>query len=108
VQIGSLLGVLDRRDKDAIALLFAAIPNNPSVKAQRKEKEFKKAGFRKFLPGKLRRPLNTFDLPEEILSKRRRKFEPQHINSRRKAHLRIYQGFSVLELKKSLGLIEPG
>jgi ADP-ribose pyrophosphatase YjhB (NUDIX family) len=26
-QIGSLLGVLDRRDKDAITLLFAAVPN---------------------------------------------------------------------------------
>ena len=28
VQIGSLLGVLDRRDKDAIALLLAVIQNN--------------------------------------------------------------------------------
>jgi ADP-ribose pyrophosphatase YjhB (NUDIX family) len=35
-QIGFLLGVLDRCDKDAIALLFAAIPNNPSVKEKRK------------------------------------------------------------------------
>src|SRR6476646_4434114 len=32
VQIGSLLGVLDRRDKDAITLLFAAIPNHSSVR----------------------------------------------------------------------------
>jgi hypothetical protein len=52
VQIGSLLGVLDRRDKDAIALLFAAIPNYPIVKEQRKQKEIKKAGFRKSLPEK--------------------------------------------------------
>src|SRR6516164_6989579 len=38
VQIGSLLGVLDRRDKDAITLLFAAIPNNSST-AKQKQKE---------------------------------------------------------------------
>jgi ADP-ribose pyrophosphatase YjhB (NUDIX family) len=51
VQIGSLLGVLDRRDKDAITLLFAAIPNNSST-AKQKQKEIKDAGFRKSLPGK--------------------------------------------------------
>ena len=37
VQIDSLLGVLDRRDKDAITLLFAAIPNYSSVKAKQKQ-----------------------------------------------------------------------
>jgi len=52
VQIGSLLGVLDRRDKDAITLLFAAIPNNSSVKAKQKPKEIKEAGFHKSLPQK--------------------------------------------------------
>jgi len=52
VQIGSLLGVLDRRDKDAIALLFAAIPNYSSVKAKQKPKEIKAAGFQKSLPEK--------------------------------------------------------
>jgi len=31
VQIGSLLGVLDRRDKDAITLLFVAVSNKQSV-----------------------------------------------------------------------------
>ncbi|HEX6566360.1 MAG TPA: Gfo/Idh/MocA family oxidoreductase, partial [Chthoniobacterales bacterium] len=36
IQVGSLLGVLDRRDKDAIALLFAAIPNKRPSKAKRK------------------------------------------------------------------------
>ena len=50
VQIGSLLGVLDRRDKDAITLLFAAIPNYSSVK--QKQKEIKEAGFQKSLPEK--------------------------------------------------------
>ena len=52
VQIGSMLGVLDRRDKDAITLLFAAIPNYSSVKARRKQKEIKDAGFQKSLPEK--------------------------------------------------------
>src|SRR5215472_7619708 len=31
VQIGSLLGILDRHDKDAITLLLAAIPKNQSI-----------------------------------------------------------------------------
>ena len=42
VQIGSLLGVLDRRDKDAITLLFAAIPNYSSVERSRNERKLKK------------------------------------------------------------------
>jgi ADP-ribose pyrophosphatase YjhB (NUDIX family) len=33
-QIGSLLGVLDRRDKDAITLLFVAVPNKNSIKVK--------------------------------------------------------------------------
>src|SRR5262249_40870380 len=53
VQIGSLLGVLDRRDKDAITLLFAAIPNNSSGRrAKQKQMEIQDVGFRKSLPGK--------------------------------------------------------
>jgi len=52
VQIGCLLGVLDRRDKDAITLLFAAIPNHSFVKAKQKQKEIKDAGFQKSLPEK--------------------------------------------------------
>jgi 8-oxo-dGTP diphosphatase len=52
VEIRSLLGVLDRRDKDAITLLFAAIPNKPSVKVKQKEKEIKKVGFQAALPKK--------------------------------------------------------
>ena len=32
VQIGSLLGLLDRHDKDAITVLFAAVPNKQSSK----------------------------------------------------------------------------
>jgi ADP-ribose pyrophosphatase YjhB (NUDIX family) len=52
VQVGSLLGVLDRRDKDAITLLFAAISNDSLVKAKQKPKEIKAAGFQKSLPEK--------------------------------------------------------
>ena len=52
VQVGSLLGVLDRRDKDAITLLFAAISNDSLVKAEQKPKEIKAAGFQKSLPEK--------------------------------------------------------
>ena len=34
VLIGSLLGVLDRRDKDAITLLFAAVLDKGSIRVQ--------------------------------------------------------------------------
>ena len=52
VEIGSLLGVLDRRDKDAINLLFAAIPNKPSVKVKQKQQEIEKSEFQASLPKK--------------------------------------------------------
>jgi 8-oxo-dGTP diphosphatase len=52
VQVGSLLGVLDRRDKDAIALLFAAIPVNGPNKFKQKQNEIKKATFQTALPNK--------------------------------------------------------
>jgi ADP-ribose pyrophosphatase YjhB (NUDIX family) len=50
-QIGSLLGVLDRRDKDAITLLFAAVPNESSIKVKQ-NKEIEKADFQASLPKK--------------------------------------------------------
>ena len=43
-QVGSLLGVLDRRDKDAITLLFVAVPNKNSIKIKQ-NKEIKSADF---------------------------------------------------------------
>jgi ADP-ribose pyrophosphatase YjhB (NUDIX family) len=52
VQVGSLLGVLDRRDKDAITLLFAALLNKRSSKVKQKQKEIKKATFQMSLPNK--------------------------------------------------------
>ena len=52
VQIGSLLGVLDRHDKDAITLLFAAIPRSHSIVIRLKQNEIKKAAFQASLPNK--------------------------------------------------------
>src|SRR6201990_1211548 len=52
VQVVSLLGVLDRRDKDAITLLFAAIPNKPSSKVKQRQKEIQKTAFQISLPNK--------------------------------------------------------
>jgi 8-oxo-dGTP diphosphatase len=51
-QIGSLLGVLDRRDKDAITLLFAAVPKKRSIKVNQNNKEIEKAAFQTSLPKK--------------------------------------------------------
>jgi ADP-ribose pyrophosphatase YjhB (NUDIX family) len=52
VQIGSLLGLLDRHDKDAITVLFAAVPSKQSLKVRHKQKEIKKAAFQTSLPKK--------------------------------------------------------
>jgi ADP-ribose pyrophosphatase YjhB (NUDIX family) len=52
VQIGSLLGVLDRRDKDSITLLFAAVPNRSSIKVKQNNKEIIKADYQASLPKK--------------------------------------------------------
>ncbi len=51
-KIGSLLGVLDRRDKDAITLLFAAVPNNRSIEVDHNSKEITKVDFQASLPKK--------------------------------------------------------
>jgi 8-oxo-dGTP diphosphatase len=52
VQIGSLLGVLDRRDKDAITLLFAAFSDKRSIEVEQQQREIKKATFQASLPNK--------------------------------------------------------
>jgi ADP-ribose pyrophosphatase YjhB (NUDIX family) len=52
VQIGSLLGVLDRRDKDSITLLFAAVPYKTWNTLKLHSKEIKKAAFQISLPNK--------------------------------------------------------
>ena len=51
-QIGSLLGVLDRRDKDAITLLFVAVPNKNSIRVKQNNKEIKSADFQASLQNK--------------------------------------------------------
>jgi ADP-ribose pyrophosphatase YjhB (NUDIX family) len=51
IETGSLLGVLDRRDKDAITL-FAAVPSPWSRKAKQKQNEIKKVTFQRSLPNK--------------------------------------------------------
>ena len=83
VQIGSLLGVLDRRDKDAITLLFAAIPNYSSVRTMRKQKQIKEASFRKSLPEKASPSAKYFWSARRKPVKKHRKFRPQRINFRR-------------------------
>ena len=99
VQIGSLLGVLDRHDKDAITLLFAAVPNRRSANIRQKQKEIKKATFQTSLPkkaspsakyfwsarrGPVKKALASIkqgNLPCEDDVDRR--FRPQRINSQR-------------------------
>jgi ADP-ribose pyrophosphatase YjhB (NUDIX family) len=51
IEVGSLLGVLDRRDKDAITLLFATV-TSPSRKIKQKQNEIKKVVFQTSLPNK--------------------------------------------------------
>ncbi|MFY9984766.1 MAG: NUDIX hydrolase [Chthoniobacterales bacterium] len=50
VEIDTLLMVLDRRDKDAMALLFSVVVEKRSVKVQLKPTEIEKARFRLSLP----------------------------------------------------------
>jgi ADP-ribose pyrophosphatase YjhB (NUDIX family) len=52
IEVGSLLGVLDRRDKDAITLLFAAVPGKRSRKVKQKQNEIEKTAFQISLPNK--------------------------------------------------------
>ena len=85
VQIGSLLGVLDRRDKDAITLLFAAIPNKRSSKAKQKQKEIQQATFQISLPNKSSPSARYFRSMRKGPVKKRRKFGPQHISFRRRS-----------------------
>ena len=52
VQVGPLLGVLDRRDKDAITLLFVGLSTDRSGKVRLKQKEIQKASYQAMLPNK--------------------------------------------------------
>jgi ADP-ribose pyrophosphatase YjhB (NUDIX family) len=88
VEIGSLLGVLDRCDKDSITLLFAAVSNKSSIKVKQNNKEIKKATFRHPYRRKLRHQRNTFGQPGEAQLRSLRKFEVQLTSSRRSCELR--------------------
>jgi 8-oxo-dGTP diphosphatase len=52
VRIGSLLGVLDRRDKDAITLLFAALFDDQPIRVKQTGREIEKISFHTALPKK--------------------------------------------------------
>jgi ADP-ribose pyrophosphatase YjhB (NUDIX family) len=52
VENGSLIMVLDRHDKDAIALLFSVALQQGPVRIHQRSREIKKAGFRVSLPKK--------------------------------------------------------
>jgi 8-oxo-dGTP diphosphatase len=52
IEVGSLLEVLDRRDKDAISLLFAAIVSPRPRKLKQKQNEIQKVSFQTALPNK--------------------------------------------------------
>jgi ADP-ribose pyrophosphatase YjhB (NUDIX family) len=52
IQIGSLLGALDRHDKDAITLLFAAVLGQRNDKLKSRRQEIKKVAFQSALPKK--------------------------------------------------------
>ena len=83
VQVGGLLGVLDRRDKDAIALLFAAIPVNGLNKLKQKQNEIKKVTFQTSLPNKASPSAKYFwSARRGPVKKARRRFEPRPMNFR--------------------------
>ena len=82
-QIGSLLGVLDRRDKDAITLLFVAVPTKNSIKVKQNNKEIKSADFQASYRRKLHHPPNTFGQSGGAQLRRRPKFELQPTSSPR-------------------------
>jgi ADP-ribose pyrophosphatase YjhB (NUDIX family) len=50
IQVGSLLGALDRHDKDAITLLFAAVLDKRNHKLRRRDREISKVAFQQALP----------------------------------------------------------
>jgi ADP-ribose pyrophosphatase YjhB (NUDIX family) len=52
VEIAALFMVLDRRDKDAMALLFSVVLEKGPVEVRQKLREIEKASFRVSLPKK--------------------------------------------------------
>ena len=52
IHVGFLLGALDRHDKDAVTLLFAAVLNGESSGLRKRRNEIAKAGYQLSLPRK--------------------------------------------------------
>jgi ADP-ribose pyrophosphatase YjhB (NUDIX family) len=52
IQLKSLLGALDRHDKDAITLLFAAVLDQQNHKLRSRRREIMKVAFQRTLPKK--------------------------------------------------------
>jgi ADP-ribose pyrophosphatase YjhB (NUDIX family) len=52
IQLQSLLGALDRHDKDAITLLFGAVLDRQNHKLKSRRREIKKVAFQSTLPKK--------------------------------------------------------
>jgi ADP-ribose pyrophosphatase YjhB (NUDIX family) len=52
IHVGFLLGALDRHDKDAVTLLFAAVLNGGSSRLGKSQNEIAKAGYQLSLPRK--------------------------------------------------------
>ena len=52
IQVGSLLGALDRHDKDAVTLLFAAVLNGRSSSSGKRQDEIVRAEYQLSLPKK--------------------------------------------------------
>src|SRR6516225_9068285 len=76
VQIGSLLGILDRHDKDAITLLLAAIPKNQSIVIRLQHSEIRKAAFQASLPNKASPSAKYFWSVRKSAIKNQRRFRP--------------------------------
>ena len=67
VEIGTLLMVLDRHDKDAVALLFSVVLEKGPVEVQQKSREIRKLAFRYLYRRKHRRLQNISGLSGEVL-----------------------------------------
>jgi ADP-ribose pyrophosphatase YjhB (NUDIX family) len=82
VQIGSLLGLLDRHDKDASRCFLQQSRAHNHLRLDTNKRKLREPLSRPLYPRRLHHPPNTSGLLGEVLSKERGKFRPQRINSR--------------------------
>jgi hypothetical protein len=81
-------GVLDRRDKECVTLLFAAVPNNSSIKVKQNNREIERADFQACLPKKASPSAKYIWSARRGQLTRLRKFELQLTSSSRSCELR--------------------